>query len=140
VILSFLPQGSSSIVEFATNMPCVADAPLRMKKCYTLDRRGTKSRDRLDISVTNLSTNMIEYAAQAPQSVAPGIGKHVGEDLTHAWHPVVLTLKTRRNLARLYGGVHPMEELLPSALFLVLFSVLPPYSADSCSSTFSGEG
>jgi len=36
---------------------------------------------------------MIEDATQAPLSVAPGIGKHVGKDLIHAWHPVALALR-----------------------------------------------
>ncbi len=64
------------------------------EKVLSSDRRGTTSRDRLDSSVTNLSTKMIEDAAQAPLSVAPRTGKHVGEDLTHAWYPVVLALRT----------------------------------------------
>ena len=98
------------------------------------------SRDRLDISVTNLSNNMIADAAQAPLSVAPGFGKHVGETLTHAWHPVVLALKTMRSLVCSEGIVPPMEELLPSApLLLPSFRCYLSSSLLYAYSTFSGE-
>lgn len=63
------------------------------KVLYSRQERGNVS-DRFDIRAASRTTNMIEDATQTPLSVAPGIGKHVGKDLTQAWHPVALVLRT----------------------------------------------
>jgi hypothetical protein len=48
------------------------------KVLYSRQERSTV-RDRFDIREALRTTNMIEDATQAPLSVAPGIGKHVGK-------------------------------------------------------------
>jgi hypothetical protein len=62
-------------------------APPRMKKGRMAAGRSDV-KDRLDIRAASRTNNVSLHATQAPPSVAPGIGKHVGENLTQGWHPV----------------------------------------------------
>ncbi len=71
----------------------------------------------------SLSNSVIADASQASLSVARPKAKHVWENLTHAWHPVVFSLNHEEQ-------AHPMTRdryrlLFLCALFpLLLFSLL----------------
>ena len=77
-------------VDFATNVSCGAAAPPRMKK-GTMPAGRSKVRDRLDTRAANRTTNVI-WMPLKHHRLSLSSEKHVGENLTHAWHPIARPL------------------------------------------------
>ncbi len=80
-------------------------------------------RDRFETSAMSLSNSVIADASQAPLSVARCKAKHVWENLTHAWHPVVFSLHHEQQ-------AHPMTR---NRYRLFLLCALYPSSSFLCS-------
>jgi hypothetical protein len=63
-----------------------SSAPPRMKKGRMAARRDDV-KDRLDTRATSRTNNVI-WMPRKHHRLSLLQGKHVGENLTHAWHPV----------------------------------------------------
>src|SRR5690242_10818241 len=73
-------------IEFANNGACATGAPPRMKKGRMAAGRSAV-KDRLDIRAAS-RTNKVSWMPRKHHRLSHPQGKHVGEILTHAWHPV----------------------------------------------------
>jgi hypothetical protein len=79
--------------QFATSNPCAAGAPPRMKKCYTTWQEEQRQRSMIHSCCE--PGHQYDRGCLSSTTVcrSPVSAKHVEKILTHAWLPVVLSMK-----------------------------------------------